>query len=116
MSIVYAMIATRDLPAFDKGDVITILQDNADFGSKIKNNSKFRIVEIADSKLEDMETIVQPLIKHEGHADLEEMVKPRRFKVDVDKLATNQVSHTRFMGKVQEKPMPVDVQAKDVVV
>jgi hypothetical protein len=117
MSSVFVMIAKFDLPVFEKGDIITAIQDGDDFGVKIKNNPKFKVIEVLNATLEEAEALVLPLVIYNGNPDLQQDLKARQLTVDVDSLLNKtQVTKDYFMSLITRKSLPESDQAVDVVV
>ena len=113
MSSVFAMIAKLDLPAFEKGDIITVRQDDSNFGANILFNAKFRIVEVLDATLEEAESLVLPLTINANTAD-QYQAKSRLLTVDVDALTDyEKIPKNTFLSlisrKVFEQPQTEDV-------
>ncbi len=117
MSSVFVMIAKHDLPIFEKGDIITPREDSDDFGSKVKDNPKFKIIEVTGTTLEEAEALVLPLAQYEDNSDLAIQLKPRMLTVDVDALLDKtSVTKEYFMSLLTRKEIITNIQAEDVIV
>lgn len=108
MSSVFVMIAKFDLPSFEKGDIITALENSSDFGASIKNNEKFRIVEVLDTTIIEAESLVLPLTIYNENPDMEQELKARQLTVDVDVLSDyEKTTKEYFMSLITRKEMPL---------
>ena len=110
------MIVKADGPLFEKGDIVTIQTDVGSFGLNIDNNSKFLLLLIDGLSTDDTSTLLSPLVIHEGDEYLYELIKERKFTVDVDLIAGTELLADAFLDLISTKETTKDEQLTDVVV
>ena len=81
---VFAMIAKYDLPAFQKGDIISSNETTLNDYSGVANNPKFKLIEVSGITKEEAEALLEPLIVNQDGDQLQ--VYARSLTVDVDRL------------------------------
>jgi len=115
MSSFFVMIPVADGPVFEKGDIVTALQDQSDFGSKVNDDPRFKFVEVENVTLDEAESLVLPLAIYSNNGDLSQQLKQRMLTVDVDKL-TNRgvVTKEYFMSLITRKEVAGDIQDGEI--
>lgn len=114
MSSVFAMIMKQDGPVYMKGDIVTGNQDSDYFGDKIRNNPKFKILEVLDITMAEAITLLDPIIDAN---DKDEVIFVRAITVDVDFfLEIEQTTKAIFLSKLTRKEVPIDELEEEVIV
>jgi len=114
MSSVFAMLMKQDGPVFMKGDIVTGNQDSDYFGDKIRDNPKFKILEVLDITMVEAVTLLDPII--DANND-DEVIFVRAITVDVDFfLDIEQTTKDVFLSKLTRKVVPVEILVEEVIV
>ena len=116
MTEIYAMIAKNDLPAFEKGDIITVNGVSSGFGTKIEkdsNTSKFKTIQITGVTIDEAYELMSPLITN---IDNDTVVQhARSITVDVDAiLNVRTVTKDELIQYLSRKPYPNQIQSGEV--
>ena len=116
MTEIYAMIAKNDLPAFDKGDIITVNGVSSGFGARIErdsNTSKFKTVQITGVTIDESYELMAPLITN---IDNDTIVQhARSITVDVDAIMNlRTVTKDELITYLSRKPYPDQIQNSEV--
>lgn len=96
------MIAKYDLPAFQKGDIISSNETTLIAYSEIANNPKFKLIEVSGITKEEVEALLEPLIVNlDGE---QSQVYARSLTVDVDRLGSvDVISVDDFLSYINQK-------------
>ena len=99
---VFAMIARYDLPAFQKGDIISSKESTLSDHAGVANNPKFKLIQVVGITKAEAEALLYPLVRNMDGEQV--LIHARSLTVDVDAIeGIDVIGVDELLGLVTQK-------------